>query len=106
LFITSSKLELSVLLPMSQSASSTNIPVLNGKTVKRCHITAPDLPKPVAAIVYKDDFYSYFRCYKDVASVQRVAARLIGRGDRILLTQVRKGLILWVLEPEAQPAQR
>lgn len=90
---------------MSQfAASSSKIPVLSGKTVKSCHVIVPDLPKPVAAIAYAGEFYSYFRCYQDVTAVQRAAVRLISRGDRILLTQVRRGLILWVLEPDAQIA--
>ncbi|MDX2241705.1 MAG: hypothetical protein NW224_13555 [Leptolyngbyaceae cyanobacterium bins.302] len=91
---------------MSQAPSPTlSIPILNGKAVKSCHIVVPDLPKPVGAIAYEGRFYSYFRCYEDTASVQRVATRLIARGDQVLLTQVRRGLVLWVFEPEAQLAR-
>jgi len=94
-------------LSMSSSFSpATSIPILNGKSVINCHITVPDLPKPVGAIVYEGKYYSYFRRYEDIASVQRAAARLIARGDLILLTQVRRGLILWVFEPEAQLVRR
>lgn len=88
--------------PVSPVAS---IPILNRKSVINCHIMVPDLPKPVGAIAYGGKFYSYFRCYPDVESVQRAAARLIARGDLILLTQVRKGLVLWVFEPDAQLAR-
>jgi hypothetical protein len=88
---------------ISQSTSS-SIPMLNGKSAQSCHITVPDLPKPVGAIAHVGKYYSYFRCYDHVASVQRVAARLITRGDLVVLTQVRKGLILWVFEPDAKLA--
>lgn len=91
---------------MSQAGlSSLNIPILNGKFVRSCHITVPDLPKPVGAIAYQGGFYSYFRCYETSESAQRAAAKLIARGDLVLLTQVRKGLVLWVFEPEAQLAR-
>jgi hypothetical protein len=89
----------------SSVSSAANIPILNRQLVVNCHITVPDLPKPVGAIAYGGKFYSYFRCYPDVDSVQRAAARLIARGDLILLTQVRKGLVLWVFEPDAQLAR-
>ncbi len=79
-----------------------SIPILQGKSVKNCHITAPDLPKPVAAIFYEGKLYSYFRRYDDVDAVQRAATRLIARGDLVLLTRVRRGLVLWVFEPEAE----
>lgn len=85
--------------------TSTPLPILHGKLVKSCHIRVPDLPKPVGAIAHEGKFYSYFRCYQDVASAQRAATRLVARGDLILLTQVRRGLILWVFEPEAQLAR-
>ncbi|MDX2230982.1 MAG: hypothetical protein NW220_15185 [Leptolyngbyaceae cyanobacterium bins.349] len=84
--------------------SSPSIPILSGKAIKNCHIIVPDLPKPIGAIAHAGGFYSYFRCYEDVASVQRAAAKLIARGDLVVLTQVRKGLILWVFEPDAKLA--
>ena len=87
------------------TSSALSIPILHGKSVKSCHITAPDLPKPMGAILYEGKYYSYFRYYDDVEAVQRAATRLIARGDRVLLTRVRKGLVLWVFEPEAQLAK-
>ncbi len=92
--------------PAASTSPITSVPLLNSKAVVNCHILVPDLPKPVGAIAYEGQFYSYFRCYPDVDAVQRAAARLIARGDLILLTQVRRGLILWVFEPDAQLAKR
>lgn len=93
-------------LTMSQMGSvAPSVPILSPKLVKPCHIVVPDLPKPVGAIAHDGKFYSYFRCYEDIPSVQRAAARLIARGDLIVLTQVRRGLILWVFEPDAQLAK-
>lgn len=92
-----------------QSNSQTSTPprivlLLNGKSVKNCHIVLPDLPKPVAAIAYDSKFYSYVRFYSEMEAAQRAAARLIMRGNEVILTQVQRGLILWVFEPDAQLA--
>lgn len=89
----------------SQASMSPRIVLLlNGKSVRNCHIVLPDMPKPVAAIVYDNKLYSYVRFYNAMEPAQRAAARLIMRGNEVILTQVRRGLILWVLEPDAQLA--
>uniref|UniRef100_A0A832M3G1 Uncharacterized protein n=1 Tax=Oscillatoriales cyanobacterium SpSt-402 TaxID=2282168 RepID=A0A832M3G1_9CYAN len=91
---------------MSQSISpSYPVPVLNGKSVKNCHIVLPDEPKPISAIWYGNRFYSFVRAYSDLDAAHRAAERLITRGNTVVLTQVRKGLILWVFEPDAQLAR-
>jgi hypothetical protein len=81
-----------------------SLPILNRAAFKSCHIVLPDDPSPLSAVRYGNQFFSYFRAYTSVETVQKDAARLIARGDRIVLTQVRKGLILWVFEPDAQLA--
>lgn len=86
------------------SMAALSIPILPSQAVKKCHIVVPDLAKPVGAIAYEGKFYSYFRCYEDLTSARRTAARLLARGDLFLLTQVRRGLILWVFEPDAKLA--
>jgi hypothetical protein len=90
-------------MPQTTTAAL-SIPILNHKMVKKCHVVVPDLAKPVGAIAYEGKFYSYFRCYEDPSSARRTAARLLARGDLFLLTQVRRGLILWVFEPDAKLA--
>lgn len=86
------------------SIASRSVMLLNGKSVTNCHIFLPDMTKPVPAIRYDSKFYSYVRLYSDMESAQRAAARSILRGNEVILTQVRRGLILWVFEPDAQPS--
>ncbi|MBF2029393.1 MAG: hypothetical protein IGS48_21975 [Oscillatoriales cyanobacterium C42_A2020_001] len=91
---------------MPQAPSPSNpIPILDGRTVKNCHIVLPDVPKPTSAIWYANRFYGFVRAYTDMDAAQRAAERLITRGNPVVLTQVRRGLILWVFEPDAQLAR-
>jgi hypothetical protein len=73
------------------------------KTLKKCHIRVPDLDHPISAISYGGSFYSYFKFYSTLESAQRGAERLMVRGDIVVLTQVSRGLVLWVFEPDARP---
>jgi len=84
--------------------STTQFSILKKGSFKSCHVYLPGLPKPVGAIAYGGRYYSCVRFYTDFDSAQRGAQRLIERGNPILLTQVPKGLILWVFEPDAQVA--
>ncbi len=77
-------------------------PVLNRKTVKTCHISLPDSTKPIGAIVYNNQLYSYVRFYTSADAAQRAVERMMKHGNKVVLTQVPKGLVLWVLEPDAQ----
>jgi hypothetical protein len=81
-----------------------SLPILNRAAFRSCHIVLPDEPKPLSAVRYGNQFFSYFRAYTSIETVQKEAARLIARGDRVVLTQVRKGLVLWVLEADAKLA--
>jgi hypothetical protein len=78
--------------------------ILEKGTFKHCHIYLPDMPKPVGAIAYSGQFYSCVRLYTDNAAAQRGAQRLLERGNRVILTRVPKGLVLWVSEPDARLA--
>lgn len=79
-------------------------PIIDRKSVRSCHIQLPDTPKPVGAIVYHGQFYGYVRFYSDLEAAGRACNRLQQKGNPIVLTQVPKGLILWVLEPDAKLA--
>lgn len=81
------------------------IPVINGKSVRNCHILLPDYPKPVGAILFGGKLYSYVRFYPSMDAAQRAAERSMSHGNLVVLTQVQKGLILWVFEPDAQLAK-
>jgi hypothetical protein len=79
--------------------------LLNRKDVRTCHIVLPDEPKPISAIRYQNKFYSYLKFYPSTEPAQRAAGRLIEKGEAVVLTQIPKGLILWVFEPDAQLAR-
>ena len=76
--------------------------ILRQKVVKCCHIWLPDVPRPVSAIFYSGKFYSYVRFFPSLEAAKRGAGRLVERGNKVILTQASKGLVLWVLEQDAQ----
>jgi hypothetical protein len=77
---------------------------LDQSAIKTCHIYLPDFPKPVGAIVHNNQFYSYVKFYPTLEAAQRGVERMIKLDNAVVLTQVPKGLVLWVLEPDAQLA--
>lgn len=79
--------------------------ILPRSAFKPCHIRVPDMDRPMGAIAYNNHLYSYVRFYPTLEAAQRGADRLLQRGNRIVLTQVPKGLVLWVLEPDAHLAK-
>ncbi len=79
--------------------------MIHRHSYKNCHIILPDLSSPIGAIQYQENFYSYFRCFATLEAAQRAAQRLINSGNVVVLTQVPKGLVLWILESDAQRAK-
>lgn len=80
-------------------------PIVLQKLVKRCHIVLPDSPEPVSAIVFEQQFYAYVRFFPTADAAQRGATRMVDRGNRVVLTRIPKGLVLWVRVPDARPTQ-
>lgn len=78
--------------------------IVDRRFVKTCHIYLPDEPKPISAIAYNNQLYGYVRFYTDLEAAQRGADRLVQRGNAAILTKVAKGLVLWVMEPDARLA--
>lgn len=76
-------------------------PIFSQKLVERCHVMLPDFAKPVGAIAYEGQYYIYVKFFANVEAAQRGAARLIGKGNEVILTRAPKGLVLWVHESEA-----
>lgn len=76
------------------------------KALDRCHVVFPDCQTPTSAIVFENRYYAYVRFYANQTKAKQAAQRLIGKGNEVILTRVRKGLVLWVLEPDAQPIGR
>jgi hypothetical protein len=80
-------------------------PIFAQKLVDRCHVLLPDESKPTSAICYEGQFYAYVKFFSTVEAARQKAALLTKRGNTAILTRVPKGLVLWVLEPDAQPVQ-
>lgn len=87
----------------SGSSMEPNIPLLPQRLVKCCHVQLPDTPKPTSAIVYQGRFYAYVKRFPTLEAAQRGAQRLVQRGNAVVLTQIPKGAVVWVLELDAQP---
>lgn len=79
---------------------------LDPKAVKKCHIYLPGVPEPMGAIIYSNQYYGYVKFFPNLESAQRATERLQAKGNSVILTRVAKGLVLWVLEPEARLAIR
>ncbi len=93
--------------PDSSSANaSVTAPILEKAAIKSCHICLPDTPHPISAIVYKEQFYSYVKVFRDLEAAHRAATRLMAKGNSVVWTSTPKGLILWVLETDAYLASK
>lgn len=77
-------------------------PIFSQKLVDRCHILLPDTPKPTSAICYEGEYYAYVKFFLTVETARHKADLMARRGNRVLLTRIPKGLVLWVHEPDAQ----
>jgi hypothetical protein len=91
------------LAPRSMMPKPTSI-IVDRRSVKTCHIYLPNEPKPISAIAYNGHLYGYVRFYADLDAAQRAADRLVQRGNAAVLTKTVKGLVLWVIEPDARLA--
>lgn len=78
-------------------------PIFAQKLVDRCHVLLPDESKPTSAIFYDGQFYAYVKFFPSLEAARQKAELLIQRGNAAILTRVPTGLVLWVLEPDAQP---
>ncbi|NJN86701.1 MAG: hypothetical protein HC881_10785 [Leptolyngbyaceae cyanobacterium SL_7_1] len=85
----------------SLKVPSGSTPIVLQKLVKRCHVALPDTLEPVSAIVFEQQFYAYVRFFPTSEAAQRGATRMVERGNRVVLTRIPKGLVLWVWVPDA-----
>jgi hypothetical protein len=81
-------------------------PIFMQSLVSRCHVLLPDTTHPTSAIRFEGDFYVFVKCFPSVEAAREKADMLRRRGDLVILTRVPKGLVLWVLEPDAQLAEK
>jgi hypothetical protein len=96
----------------SQVAHQPQFKILESRSQYRsCHIRVPDESDRLAAIQVGDQYYSFFKVVKKRQKAMQVPARLVYRGDEVVITHVSKGDVIWVLEPDAgsqteKPANR
>lgn len=67
-----------------------------------CQISVPDVTKPLAAIAYRNRYYSIFKQDRDAAKIIDIAAKLARRGDDTLLTLADGDYLLGLLEPNGR----
>ncbi len=72
---------------------------------RSCHIQVPDESDRLAAIQVGDQYYSFFKVVKERQKTLQMAARLVYKGDKVVITHVSKGDVIWILEPNAWLSQ-
>jgi hypothetical protein len=78
--------------------------ILDRRSVKTCHILLPDEPKAIGGIIHEQKLFGFVRAYADWESAKRGIDRLEKLGNTVVLTRTPRGLVLWVLEPDARLA--
>ncbi|GEM_PF-2881424 len=91
---------------LSKQPSPQSLPVFAQKALDRCHVMLPDSTHPVGALIYENQFYVYVKFFDNDDKAKHVAQKLVERGNEVILTRVRKGLVLWVLELDAERVGR
>ncbi|WP_416670392.1 hypothetical protein [Egbenema bharatensis] len=81
-------------------------PIFVQKLVDCCHVTLPGTEKPTSAIHYEGQFYTYVKFFPSLEAARQKAELMTHRGNTVILTRVTKGLVLWVLEPDARPVPK
>jgi hypothetical protein len=69
---------------------------------RSCHVRVPDAEDRLAAIEVSDRYYSFFRLIRDSQKALQIAAKLVYRGDEVMITRTTKGDVIWIYEAEAQ----
>lgn len=93
-------------MPSPSNSPLEPTPIFSQKLVDRCHVLLPGTLKPTSAIYYEGNYYAYVKFFPTVEVARQKAALMTQRGNQVLLTRVPKGLVLWVYEPDAQPATK
>jgi hypothetical protein len=67
-----------------------------------CRLQVPDVAKPLAAIAYRNRYYSIFKRDGDAAKLLEITAKLARRGDETLMTLTDQTYVLGLLEPNGR----
>ncbi len=73
---------------------------------RHCHIVVPDVEGKLPSIELDQQYFYFFRAFEDLQRALSLAAKLTKQGDRVVITNIPKGIALWVLEPDAQPVPK
>jgi len=92
----------SAIAASKQIADHPRCQTLKRAQYRSCHIQLPDDHQRLAAICVNGKYYGFFKLVKDRQKTLQVAARLVYRGNDVMITETVKGDILWVYEPDAQ----
>ncbi|NJK59919.1 MAG: hypothetical protein HC918_06230 [Oscillatoriales cyanobacterium SM2_1_8] len=69
--------------------------VVKLEPIRRCHIRIPDHDRPVPAVEYRGEYYSFFRFEADWMTTEKIARRL---SERYLITPSARGWAIWTYE--------
>lgn len=67
-----------------------------------CHIRVPDESHRLSAVALDGHFYSFFKVVADPYRALMVATRLGKRDNEVVMTQTKRGYVLWVHEAQAR----
>jgi hypothetical protein len=73
---------------------------------RHCHITVSDVDGKLPAIELDKQYFYFFKVVEDLQRASSLSAKLEKQGDRVVITNIPKGIALWVLEPNAQPVPK
>jgi hypothetical protein len=93
-----------------------SIPIVHTKPSRRifldpgdyhtCHLQVPDIDERLPGISFANKLYSFFKVVVDREKALDVMERIFDNGDDAVITQTRKGFVLWVLEPNASMVKK
>lgn len=66
-----------------------------------CQVRVPDLDQRLAAIAFKNSYYSLFKTVDGRDEALRIKIKLDRQGDEVVITKAVNGYSVWILEPDA-----
>jgi hypothetical protein len=93
-----------------------SIPIVRPKPSRRiflspgdfrtCHINVPDMEERLPGIHFSDKLFSFFKVVPDREKALDVMEKIFDNGDDAVITQTRKGFVIWVFEPSASMVKK
>ena len=77
--------------------------ILESRTLyQRCRIKVPHLERRLLAILFEDQYYSFFRAETTKEKVLEIIAKLSHKVQKTVITKTEKGYFIWAWEPEVK----